>query len=92
MVANLSAANKYEASYSDLPEITAVIAGAEMFYLSGFFLTLSPLTIMKVAKHAEENNKVFWSIVGYFLLVLLDLRTTPIVSTSYFLTPPNTIG
>lgn len=28
-------------------------------YLQGFFLTVSPESILKVSKHASDNNKIF---------------------------------
>lgn len=31
---------------------------AQFFYISGFFLTVSPDSVQVVAKHAAENNKV----------------------------------
>lgn len=30
-----------------------------LFVLQGFFLTVSPESILKVAKHASDNNKIF---------------------------------
>lgn len=30
-----------------------------MYYISGFFLTVSPPSILKVAEHAAKENKVF---------------------------------
>jgi adenosine kinase len=32
---------------------------ASLFYISGFFLTVSPESILHVAKHASESNKYF---------------------------------
>eukprot|EP01083_Nonionella_stella_P020805 57714_1 len=58
MVANLSAANKYDPSHLEQKDVWEIVEGAEMFYLSGYFLTVSPESIMKVAKHAAENNKI----------------------------------
>lgn len=32
---------------------------ARVYYIAGFFLTVSPDSILKVAKHASDNNKIF---------------------------------
>ncbi|KAJ9054868.1 hypothetical protein DSO57_1009798 [Entomophthora muscae] len=59
LVANLSAANNYKISHLERPEIWAVAEKAKLFYIAGFFLTVSVESILKVAKHANENNKTF---------------------------------
>ncbi|ORZ37785.1 Ribokinase-like protein [Catenaria anguillulae PL171] len=59
LVANLSAAEKYKVDHLQQPETWAVVEGAKYYYISGFFLTVSPPSIMAVAKHAAENNKTF---------------------------------
>ena len=35
-----------------------IILQAKYYYIAGFFLTVSPDTIMHVAQHAHENGKV----------------------------------
>ena len=32
---------------------------ADFYYMAGFFMTVSPESIMRVAKHACENKKTF---------------------------------
>ncbi len=58
LVANLSAASKYQVDHLLQPEIQAVWQKARIFYSAGFFLTTSPPSLMVVAKHACETNKV----------------------------------
>ncbi|CAG8547071.1 4720_t:CDS:2 [Ambispora leptoticha] len=58
LVANLSAAEKYQ--LDDLKSVKwKHVENAEFFYISGFFLTVSVPSILEVAKHAAEKNKVF---------------------------------
>jgi len=60
LVANLGAANCYKKElHFDSPEIQALIQNAKFFYITGFFLTVSPETILAVGKHAAEHNKTF---------------------------------
>ncbi|XP_028408343.1 adenosine kinase-like [Dendronephthya gigantea] len=57
LVANLAAANHYKKEH--LLENWETVENAEIYYISGFFLTVSPEAIMLVAKHATEKNKCF---------------------------------
>jgi len=59
LVANLSAANKYNISHFESPEIQAVVKKAKFFYSTGFFLTVSPETAIALGKHAAETDKPF---------------------------------
>jgi adenosine kinase len=59
LVANISAANEYKEDHLSQPEIWDIVDAAKFYYISGFFLTVSPPTIMKVAQHAAEQNKMF---------------------------------
>ncbi|CAG8787247.1 26359_t:CDS:2, partial [Dentiscutata erythropus] len=60
LIANLSAANHYQKSkHLDLPEKWKIVENAKFYYIGGFFLTVSPDSMLKVAKHAAENNKPF---------------------------------
>ena len=59
LITNLSAAEKYdESKHLNLPEKWGIVENAECYYISGFFLTVSPSSILKIAKHAAEKNKV----------------------------------
>lgn len=59
LVANLSAAEKYSFEHLKKPENWAIVEKAKYYYIGGFFFTVSHESIMAVAKHAAENNKVF---------------------------------
>ncbi|KAJ2340612.1 adenosine kinase [Coemansia erecta] len=59
MVANLSAAEKYDVSHVKAPENWADIEAARFYYITGFFTAVSMDTIDAVAKHAHDTNKVF---------------------------------
>ncbi|XP_030627463.1 adenosine kinase isoform X1 [Chanos chanos] len=60
LVANLAAANCYKKDkHLDLEENWKLVEKAKVYYIAGFFLTVSVESILKVAKHAAENNKIF---------------------------------
>jgi len=57
LIADLSAANHFKPTHFDDKENWAAIEKADYFYIGGFFLTVSPDSIMKVAQHGKETNK-----------------------------------
>jgi adenosylhomocysteinase len=59
LCANLAAANKYDIAHLKTPEATAAMEKAQFYYSAGFFLTVSPESMMHVAKHAAETNKTY---------------------------------
>ncbi len=59
LVANLAAANTFNVSHLATPEAKAIIDGAKIFYVTGFFLTVSVESILTLAKDAAQNNKIF---------------------------------
>ncbi|XP_037547400.1 adenosine kinase b isoform X3 [Nematolebias whitei] len=60
LVANLAAANCYKKEkHLDLDSNWELVEKAKVYYIAGFFLTVSPESILMVAKHAAENNKIF---------------------------------
>ncbi|XP_073729366.1 adenosine kinase isoform X1 [Misgurnus anguillicaudatus] len=60
LVAHLAAANCYKKEkHLDLEENWKLVEKAKVYYIAGFFLTVSVESILKVAKHASENNKIF---------------------------------
>ncbi|XP_076142512.1 adenosine kinase isoform X2 [Alosa pseudoharengus] len=60
LVANLAAANCYKKDkHLDLEENWALVEKAKVFYIAGFFLTVSVESMLKVAAHAAEHNKIF---------------------------------
>lgn len=59
LCAYLAAANHFTIDHIELPENQRCIEQAEYFYISGFFLTVSPPTIQAIAKHALAQNRPF---------------------------------
>lgn len=59
LCANLAAANNFTIDHLHKTENRKFLENAEYFYISGFFLTVSPPTIMAVAEHAYKHNRVF---------------------------------
>jgi len=59
LCAYLGAANHFQKDHLDKPANLALMAKAKFYYISGFFLTVSPESILQVAKHACSENKPF---------------------------------
>jgi adenosine kinase len=59
LVANLAAANNYKIDHLKKPENWAVVEAAKVIYSAGFFITVSPDSMMTVAQHAAANNKYY---------------------------------
>lgn len=59
LIANLAAANTFKIDHIKTATSEAIINRAKVYYISGFFLTVSVDTILSVAKHSAENNKIF---------------------------------
>ncbi|XP_074647746.1 uncharacterized protein LOC141903518 isoform X2 [Tubulanus polymorphus] len=59
LCANLAAANHFTKDHLDDEKNQALLESALYYYIAGFFLTVSPETIMEVGKHACEKNKHF---------------------------------
>jgi adenosine kinase len=59
LVANLGAANHYKISHLESPLMQAVVSQAKIFYSAGFFLTVSPDSMVAVGKHAAETGKIY---------------------------------
>eukprot|EP01130_Rhizamoeba_saxonica_P018946 TRINITY_DN9673_c0_g1_i1.p1 TRINITY_DN9673_c0_g1~~TRINITY_DN9673_c0_g1_i1.p1 ORF type:complete len:360 (-),score=114.15 TRINITY_DN9673_c0_g1_i1:35-1057(-) len=57
LVADLAAANDYNISHFNTPEIQEVVNSADIFYSSCFFLTVSPDTLVEIGKHSLANEK-----------------------------------
>lgn len=57
LVANLAAANHFKRTHFDQDDVKNIIDKADYFYIGGFFLTVSPESILEMAKHASDNNK-----------------------------------
>ncbi len=59
LVANLGAANHYQKDHLVQKENWALLEKARIAYIGGFFLTVSPASIVEVGKHCAETNKTF---------------------------------
>lgn len=59
LVADLGAANHFTEDHIQTEENSKIVHNAEFYYISGFFLTVSPPSIISVAKIALERNKPF---------------------------------
>lgn len=58
LVANLGAANKYQLEHVLSPSMQAILANAKIVYISGYFLTVSPATVMHVIQQARQRGQV----------------------------------
>jgi adenosine kinase len=59
LVAYLAAANNYKVDHLLLPENWAFVESARVVYNAGFFITVSPESIMAVAKNCAANDKIY---------------------------------
>lgn len=59
LVANLAAANNYKIDHLQKPENWAIVEAARVFYSAGFFITVSPDSMLAVAKHAAASDKTY---------------------------------
>lgn len=58
LVAYLAAANAFSKDHVDKEENWALVQQAKFLYMAGFPLTVSPPTMLKIAQHAAENDKM----------------------------------
>lgn len=59
LIADLGAANHFTENHLQEEKNLEIVQNAEFYYISGFFLTVSPPTIQTVAKIALERKKPF---------------------------------
>jgi len=59
LCANLAAANLFTIDHIQKEENQKFLEEAEFYYISGFFITVSPGTILHVARYACERNRYF---------------------------------
>ena len=59
LVSELGAANHFKLDHFKKPEVHALVEAAKLFYVSGFFLTVSPPSAQHLAQHACDNNQIF---------------------------------
>jgi len=87
IIADLSAANDYDPEHFNTEAIQALIKEVDIFYSAGFFLTVSPETMVKMAKHSLENNKTYiMNLSAVFLINFFwDQMNTVLPYTDYVL-------
>jgi len=69
LIANLAAANDYQIEHYHSAEIQQLIQKIDVFYSAGFFLTVSPETVVEIGKHCVEHNKVLvWGVAAPFII------------------------
>lgn len=59
LIADLAAANHFTGDHFNEKDNLEILNSAEFYYVSGFFLTVSPPSMITVAKTALESNKPF---------------------------------
>ncbi|XP_065157368.1 adenosine kinase-like isoform X2 [Atheta coriaria] len=59
LCANLAAANCFTVDHIRKPENRKLMELAQYYYISGFFLTVNPETIMEVAKYSHAQKRTF---------------------------------
>jgi len=59
LCANLAAANLFTKDHIEVPENLQLIEKADFYYITGFFFTVCPDAILRIAEHACEKNKLF---------------------------------
>jgi adenosine kinase len=57
LVTDLQAANQFSVDHLETPRVAECIQNAKFYYIGGYFLTVSPPSAMKIAKHALEHQK-----------------------------------
>ena len=55
LVTKLDAANHFTVDHLEKPENWEVVEKAKVYYSAGFFITVSPDSMLKVAKHASQH-------------------------------------
>ena len=59
LCANLAAANLFTEDHLNVAENWNLVEKAKFYYIAGFPLTVSPPSILKIAKHSHEKKKTF---------------------------------
>lgn len=59
LCAHLAAANTFTLDHLYKPECEEIIKKSRFYYIAGFFLTVSPPSIMHIAKISYDNGKTF---------------------------------
>lgn len=80
LIANLGAANHYKTDHLNSPLMQGIVAQARIFYSAGFFLTVSPDSMVAVGKHAAETGKIYMTnlsgeaVVVHFPSILVHIN------------------
>lgn len=84
LVANLAAANNYKVDHLSQPENWAVVEKAKLVYSAGFFITVSPESILKTAKHCAEANKIYaMNLSAPFIMQVPPFKATLLEALPY---------
>jgi adenosine kinase len=76
LVAALNAANNYKIDHLSKPENWKLVEDARFYYSAGFFLTVSPDSMLKVAKHSAEEGKCYmFNLSAPFLMQVPPFKT-----------------
>jgi len=59
LCANLAAANLYKSEHLKKEENWKLVTQANFYYIAGFFLTVSPESMIAVGEHSAQNGKTF---------------------------------
>ncbi|KAF8064558.1 ADK1 [Scenedesmus sp. PABB004] len=59
LVANLAAANNFKVDHVKAPANWRLVEAARVIYSAGFFITVSPESIMAAATHCAEHDKAY---------------------------------
>lgn len=59
LVTSLGAANHYKLEHFQSPEIQSIVERAKYFYSTGYFITVSPDTLIELGKKAVAQDKLF---------------------------------
>jgi len=69
LIADLAAANDYQHEHYLSAEIQSLVQTVDIFYSAGFFLTVSPHTVVEIGKHCAEHNKILvWGAAAPFII------------------------
>ncbi|BBM97820.1 adenosine kinase [Marchantia polymorpha subsp. ruderalis] len=82
LVANLSAANCYKSEHLLEPTNWFVAERAKYFYIAGFFLTVSPESVLILAKHSLTEKKVF--MMNLAAPFICEFFTKPLVEALFY--------
>ena len=84
LVAALNAANNYKVDHLEKPENWKLVTDARFYYSAGFFLTVSPESMLKVAKHSAEEGKCYcMNLSAPFLMQVPPFKTAMMETMPY---------